>query len=191
MTAGAGILHEEYHEQEFSRRGGRMHMMQLWVNLPKKHKLTPPAYQAIRADQIPTVELADGAGHARVIAGDFDGAHGPAHTFTPVGLLDVRLAAKGRLFVPVIPTHNALAIVTRGHVAIGTEEAHAGELVLFDNGGAGVEVLAHDDAHLLILSGEPIGEPIHQYGPFVMNTVDEINQAFLDFRLGKFGNVPE
>jgi quercetin 2,3-dioxygenase len=191
MTAGRGILHEEYHEREFTRQGGRMHMTQLWVNLPRKDKMTEPGYQPIAAAQIPTVSLADGAGHVRVIAGEYQGASGPAHTFTPITMLDARLAAGGRLPVRLPETHNALAIVTSGRVQVGTRHAAAGELVLFANDGTELEVLALEETHLLVLAGEPIDEPITQYGPFVMNTPQEIQQAFVDFRQGKFGDVPE
>ena len=191
MTAGAGILHEEYHEREFARAGGRVHMTQLWVNLPKKDKMTAPGYQPITAAQIPTVTLADGAGTVRVIAGEYGGAAGPARTFTPITMLDARLAAGGRLPVRLPSTHNALAIVTDGRVRVGTRHATAGELVLFENDGAELDVLALEETHLLVLAGEPIDEPITQYGPFVMNTPAEIQQAFVDFRQGKFGDVPE
>jgi quercetin 2,3-dioxygenase len=191
MTAGAGILHEEYHEREFARRGGRMHMMQLWVNLPRKDKMTRPGYQPITAAQIPSVALGDGAGAVRVIAGEYAGARGPAHTFTPITMLDVRLTAGGRLPVTLPGTHNALAIVTAGRLKVGERHASAGELVLFENDGAVVELLALEETHVLVLAGEPIGEPITQYGPFVMNTPDEIQQAFDDFRQGKFGDVPD
>jgi redox-sensitive bicupin YhaK (pirin superfamily) len=191
MTAGAGILHEEYHEREFARAGGRVHMTQLWVNLPKKDKMTAPGYQPITAAQVPTVTLADGAGTVRVIAGEYGGAAGPARTFTPITMLDARLAAGGRLPVRLPSTHNALAIVTDGRVRVGTRHATAGELVLFENDGAELDVLALEETHLLVLAGEPIDEPITQYGPFVMNTPAEIQQAFVDFRQGKFGDVPE
>jgi redox-sensitive bicupin YhaK (pirin superfamily) len=191
MTAGSGILHEEYHEDAFTRRGGRMHMTQLWVNLPKKHKMTAPGYQPITAEQIPTVTLADGAGTVRVIAGDFEGAHGPARTFTPITMLDARLATGASFHAALPPSHNALAIVTSGRVRVGDREATAGELVVFENDGAKVELTVIEDTHLLLLAGEPIDEPIVQYGPFVMNTPNEINEAFRDFRAGKFGDVPE
>jgi redox-sensitive bicupin YhaK (pirin superfamily) len=190
MTAGAGILHEEYHEREFARRGGLMHMMQLWVNLPKKDKMTAPGYQPITTSQIPTVALGD-AGSLRVIAGEYAGASGPARVFTPITMLDARLAPGGRLPVALPSTHNALAIVTGGRVRVGERHASAGELVLFENDGSELELLALEDTHVLVLAGEPIDEPITQYGPFVMNTPEEIQQAFVDFRQGKFGAVPE
>jgi quercetin 2,3-dioxygenase len=191
MTAGGGILHEEYHEGEFARRGGRMHMMQLWVNLPREHKMTAPGYQPIAAADIPAVALDGGGGTVRVIAGDYAGTRGPARTFTPVTLLDVNLSAVGALALPLPATHNAMAIVTSGRVKAGDAEAGAGELVLFRNDGERLDLVALEAAHVLVLAGEPIHEPIVQYGPFVMNTRQEIQQAFFDFQTGKFGDIPE
>ncbi len=191
MTAAGGILHEEYHEREFTRRGGRMHMMQLWVNLPKKHKMAAPGYQSLTANDIPVAPLPEGAGTLRVIAGAFDGARGPARTFTPVTLLDVRLAAGGLLALPLPKAHNAMAIVTSGRLAAGGKKAEAGELMLFENDGESFELVAEEESTLLVLAGEPLGEPVVQYGPFVMNTRDEIVQAIADFEAGKFGRIPD
>jgi redox-sensitive bicupin YhaK (pirin superfamily) len=189
MTAGAGIFHEEYHEEQLTRRGGRMHMMQLWVNLPKKDKAAAPAYQPITANDIPQVPLG-GSGSVRVVAGDYDGVRGPARTFTPITMLDVRLDAGAVLRVPLPAHHNALAVVTRGRVSAGRISAASGELVLFRNDGACLELSAEEEAHVIVLAGEPIDEPIVQYGPFVMNTRAEIQQAIADVELGKFGPVP-
>jgi len=189
MTAGAGILHEEYHEERFTREGGRMHMMQLWVNLPKKHKMTAPAYQPIAGAQIPTVAI-DG-GTVRVIAGEFRGTRGPAHTFSPVTLLDVRLSAGAKLSLALPSHHNAMAIVTTGKLVADDLEAGKGELMLFANDGESLTVRAEDDTHVLVLAGEPLNEPIAQHGPFVMNTFDEIEQAIVDFQAGKFGEIPD
>lgn len=191
MTAASGILHQEYFSEAFSRQGGRMHMMQLWVNLPRKDKMSPPGYQPITAAQIPTVTLADGAGRVRVVAGEFGDARGPARTFTPLSLLDATLTAGALLAVPLPSRHNAMAIVTRGHVRSGGKEARAGELMLFASDGAQVELTAAEDTHLLVLTGEPIDEPIVQHGPFVMNSTEEIYQAMHDFNDGKFGPLPE
>ncbi len=190
MTAASGIFHEEYHEERFTRRGGRMHMMQLWVNLPKKDKAAPPAYQPIPSSRIPAVPLADG-GTVRVIAGEYAGEHGPARTFTPITLLDVELNRGSRLRLALPASYNVLAVVAEGGVRAGRHTAEAGELVLFNNDGAEVEILARDASHVILLAGEPIDEPIVQYGPFVMNTVQEIEQAMLDVGRGKFGRVPE
>jgi redox-sensitive bicupin YhaK (pirin superfamily) len=190
MTAGAGILHEEYHEQGFTRRGGRMHMMQLWVNLPRRHKMAAPGYQAITAADIPVVTLAGGAGTVRVIAGEHAGARGPAHTFTPVTLLDITLSAGGSLEVTLPTGHNAMAIVTSGRVATGGRDAGAGELILFENDGERIDLAASEATHVLVLGGEPLNEPIVQYGPFVMNTREDIRQAIASFEAGEFGAVP-
>ena len=189
MTAGAGIFHEEFHEDGFTRRGGRMHMMQLWVNLPKKDKGAPPAYQPITTAEIPTVAV-PGGGHVRVIAGEYEGARGPARTFTPVTLLDARLAHDTRLPVALPASHNALAVVAKGRVRAGGFTAGAGEAVLFANDAPRLELVAEEEAHVVLLSGQPIDEPIAQYGPFVMNTPEEIEQAFRDVRAGKFGGSP-
>jgi redox-sensitive bicupin YhaK (pirin superfamily) len=195
MTAGSGILHEEYHSEELTRRGGRMHMMQLWVNLPRKDKFAPPAYQPITSAQIPQVPL-EGGGHVRVIAGEFGEARGPARTFTPITMLDARLPAgrgPARLSVPLPPGHNALAVVAKGRVAPPDATASTGELLLFGNDGDRLELTADPaggDAHVIVLAGQPLGEPIVQYGPFVMNTLEDIERAVEDFEAGKFGPMP-
>jgi redox-sensitive bicupin YhaK (pirin superfamily) len=190
MTAASGIFHEEYHESAFTRRGGPLHMMQLWVNLPKRDKMAPPAYQPIGTAEIPVVSL-EGGGTVRVIAGDYAGVRGPARTFTPITLLDVSVTAGTRLPVELPATYNALAVVAKGRVSAGQFAANAGELLLFNNDGARLELSAEEDSHIIVLSGEPIDEPIVQYGPFVMNGVEEIRQAMLDVSRGKFGVVPD
>ncbi len=190
MTAGAGIFHEEYHEEEVTRRGGRLHMMQLWVNLPRKDKAAPPSYQGLEASQFPNVAL-PGGGSVRVIAGEYEGARGPAHTFTPITMLDVQLRAGQELPVSLPASYNALAVVARGRVTAGGTTAGEGELVLFANDGERLVLSATEDTHVILLAGEPIDEPIVQYGPFVMNTVAEIEQAITDVQRGKFGPVPD
>jgi redox-sensitive bicupin YhaK (pirin superfamily) len=188
MTAGSGIFHEEYHEEEFTRRGGRMHMMQLWVNLPKKSKFAPPGYQPISTAEIPVVEHEGTT--VRVVAGEYEEARGPAHTFTPITMLDVRLSAGASLPVALPASYNALAVVAKGRVRAGDFIANTGELVLFNNDGKSIALSAEEESHVIVLSGEPIAEPIVQYGPFVMNTVEEIEQAMLDVNRGKFGRFP-
>jgi quercetin 2,3-dioxygenase len=190
MTAASGVFHEEYLEEAFTRRGGRLQMMQLWVNLPRKDKTAPPGYQALAARQFPDVAL-PGGGNARVLAGEYQGARGPARTFTPITMLDVDLRGGGELRVPLPATYNALAVVARGRVTAGGKPAGAGELVLFANDGERLVLEATEDAHVILLSGEPIDEPIVQYGPFVMNTAGEIEQAMIDVNRGKFGPVPD
>lgn len=191
MTAASGIFHEEYHAEQLTRRGGRMHMMQLWVNLPSKDKFAPPGYQPITASEIPNVAI-EGGGRVRIIAGEYEGARGPAHTFTPITMLDATLSAGARLAAAIPASYNALAVVAKGRVRVGSLVATAGELVLFANDGARVELEADEEGtHTIILAGEPIGEPIVQYGPFVMNTVQEIEQAMRDVQRGKFGPIPD
>jgi len=189
MTAGQGIFHEEYHEEEFTRRGGRMHMMQLWVNLPKKDKAAAPGYQPIVSADIPRVPLA-GGGEVRVIAGSYGDARGPAHTFTPITMLDIRLEAGGTLPLALPASYNAMAVVAEGRVQAGDATAGAGELILFANDAGRLELTATEPSHVIILAGEPLNEPVVAYGPFVMNTFDEIRQAFVDVDSGKFGPVP-
>jgi redox-sensitive bicupin YhaK (pirin superfamily) len=190
MTAASGIFHEEYHQEDFTRRGGRMHMMQLWVNLPRKDKSAPPGYQGIQASSVPHVPLATG-GHVRVLAGEFADTQGPAKTFTPITVLDAHLRQGEVLSVPLASSHNALAVVASGSATAGGKTARAGELILFANDGARVVATAEADAHVILLAGEPIAEPIVQYGPFVMNSVEEIEQAILDVGRGGFGPLPE
>jgi quercetin 2,3-dioxygenase len=194
MTAAGGIFHEEYHEEAFSRAGGRMHMMQLWVNLPRKDKMAPPAYQPITTADIPRVPVDLGGqsiGEVRVIAGEFQGVRGPAHTFTPITMLDARLEAGARLAVSLPASHNALAVVARGKVRAGETAAGAGELVLFANDGERLELAAEEPSHVIVLAGEPLGEPIVQYGPFVMNSIAEIRKAIIDVEAGRFGPIPD
>jgi redox-sensitive bicupin YhaK (pirin superfamily) len=191
MTAASGIVHQEFHSREFARRGGRMHMMQLWVNLPRKDKMGAPGYQPLLGRDIPHVPLDAGGGEVRVIAGEFRGARGPAKTHTPITLLDARLRAGAHLAVSLPTGHNAMAIVAAGRTLVAGRSVGAGELVLFANDGEQLELSAEGDAHVLILAGAPIHEPIVQHGPFVMNTRDEIYQAMVDFEAGRFGPIPE
>ena len=191
MTAASGILHKEYHEQEFSRRGGAFQMAQLWVNLPKAHKMSAPRYQPLKAEQMGIVNLPDDAGQVRVVAGEFQGAKGPAKTFTPISVFDVRLNAKGKVELRVPQPYNASLLVMKGDVTVNGKKATMHDFVLFKNAGERVHVEATSESQLLVLAGEPIGEPVVQYGPFVMNTEREIRQAFVDFNSGKFGDLED
>ena len=187
MTAASGVLHEEFHEPNFARQGGPMEMFQLWVNLPKDHKMDAPSYQALTGAQMGRVDLPADGGHVRIIAGEYGGVRGPAKTFTPINLFDIELKrdVPARFAFPA--RQNTSLVVTKGSVLInGKQTAKTGEFVLFENAGEEI-VLQSSAAHLLLLNGEPIEEPMVQYGPFVMNTQDEIRQAFLDFKNGKFG----
>ena len=191
MTAASGILHEEFHSPEFTRKGGALEMAQLWVNLPAEHKMSAPRYQTILNANIPRVELADGAGSLRVIAGNFDGHGGPAATFSPLNVWDLQLQAgrSARLAVP--EGHIAAVAVLRGSIsANGSRESGAAELLVLGEAGDEVHIAAAADSTLLLLSGEPIPEPIVGYGPFVMNSRQEIEAAVNDFQRGKFGRMP-
>ena len=191
MTAASGILHEEFHSDAFAQRGGPLEMVQLWVNLPARDKMSAPGYQTLLNADIPQVALPDGAGHLRVIAGDHAGHHGPARTFTPIDVWDVRLHA-GATTALQSPAGRTLALVVlHGTVLInGQEVARAGQLVHLDRAADTVHLEANNDVTLLWLSGEPIDEPVVGYGPFVMNTEEEIRQALDDFRSGRFGGIP-
>ncbi|MCR6645022.1 MAG: pirin family protein [Terricaulis sp.] len=187
MTAGGGIIHEEFHSSAFTKTGGPFRMVQLWVNLPAKDKMTPGSYQGITDAQIPVAEF-DG-GKARVIAGQFGDAKGPAKTFTPINVWDVRLKADADLKLDLPEGHTALIVVLTGHVTVEGAEAGEAEVLQLSTEGEGVNVHADGDSMILVLTGEPIDEPIAGYGPFVMNTEAEIRQAITDFNSGRFGGI--
>ena len=187
MTAGGGILHEEYHAPAFAKTGGRFHVVQLWVNLPAKNKMTPAAYQAITADAIPVAKLPDSAGTARIIAGSGFGVTGLAHTFSPVNVWDLRLKAGADVTLDLPQGHTAMLVVLSGHVTADNTGAGASEGIMLGRDGDSVRLHADGDALLLVLTGEPITEPVAGYGPFVMNTEAEIRQAIADFNNGRFG----
>ncbi len=190
MTAARGILHEEFHSPGFTRTGGPFRMVQLWVNLPARDKMSTPGYQAIAAADIPVVTLPGGAGTARIIAGDFRGTRGPARTFTPVNMWDLRLSAGASLELDLPEGHNGMVVVVSGHVTVGgSQAAGEAEMVLLSREGQGTSLVADGDATVLVLSGTPIDEPIAGYGPFVMNTQAEIRAAIADFNEGRFGQI--
>jgi redox-sensitive bicupin YhaK (pirin superfamily) len=190
MTAGGGILHEEYHSQGFARAGGPFRMVQLWVNLPAKDKMVQPGYQSILNAHIPSVALKDGAGSVRIVAGELDGVRGPAHTFSPINVWDARLAAGAETTLDLPEGHTAVLVVLSGHGTVnGDQPAGAAEALLLDRNGQGARVRADGDTQLLVLTGKPLDEPIVGYGPFVMNTEDQIRQAVTDFNSGRFGQI--
>ncbi|AFK72843.1 quercetin 2,3-dioxygenase [Pseudomonas putida SJTE-1] len=192
MTAANGIIHEEFHSPDFARSGGTLEMVQLWVNLPARDKRAAAGYQTLLAGDIPVVALDGDAGRLRVIAGDYHGHHGPARTFTTMDVWDLRLNAGAALQLPVAAGRNAALVVLRGNVRINSErEAGPSSLVLLDREGVDVAVEALDGASVLLLSGEPIDEPIVGYGPFVMNSQAEIAESFDDFHAGRFGQMQE
>ena len=190
MTAASGLVHEEFHGRDFAQRGGVLEMVQLWVNLPAKDKMSPPRYQNILNSQIPTTNLPDGQGSVRVIAGEFGGFAGPARTFTPIHVWDLRLASEQPLNLPVPEGYTTLLAVLKGSVHINNSETiNAAEVGLFDRAG---DHICIDSAHatVLLLCGEPIDEPIVGSGPFVMNNTEEIRQAMADYQNGKMGHMP-
>jgi len=192
MTAASGVVHEEMYSREFTRRGGTLEFLQLWVNLPARDKSAPAGYQTLLRADIPTVAL-DGVGaSARVIAGELAGVRGPARTFTPVNLWDLRLPAGSRVTLPVSKGHNAILVLTNGQVRLGEgkpEALRGPSSAIFSPEGGAVTVEATEDASLLLLSGEPIDEPIAAYGPFVMNTKEEITEALTEYRTGRMGRL--
>jgi hypothetical protein len=190
MTAGAGVIHEEFHSDAFTRSGGRLELLQLWVNLPARLKMTAPRYQTLLDAQIPRLDLADACGLLRVIAGEFGGARGPAQTATAMNIWDVRVDA-GKTPVFALPEgHNLIVVVIDGPVVVnGQGHVRAGETVVFERHGGDISISAQADAKLLLLSGEPIHDPVVQQGPFVMNSTDEIRQAVDDYRSGRFGTI--
>ncbi len=187
MTAGAGILHDEFHSEQFSRQGGELEMVQLWVNLPAVHKMTPPAYQAIEKEQISIVTLPQGAGSVRLIAGDFEGQNGAARTFTPMQVWDVQLKKGTSFHLPAKEGWNAALVVRKGAVISDGAVATDARMLVFSPQGQDVALTAEEDTVALWLSGQPLNEPIVGHGPFVMNTQQQIVAAIEDFRAGKFG----
>ena len=192
MTAGGGIIHEEFHSAAYAARGGTFEVVQLWVNLPARDKLTPARYQAITEARIPVVTLPDGAGRVRVIAGAHAGTRGPASTFSPMNVLDLRLAAGHTLALPQPEGWSTLVVVRRGSLQVNGEAAlRATEMATLSAAGRGLTLVAGDaaDAELLVLAGQPIDEPVVGYGPFVMNSREQIGQAIEDFNRGRFGRL--
>lgn len=192
MTAGAGLVHEEFHSAEFAQKGGLFEMVQLWVNLPAADKMTAPKYQAIIAKDIPVINFEQDAGYIRVIAGNYAGHTGPASIHSPVNVWDGELKAEQvqHLHVPV--DHNVLLVVLSGEMQLnGTQQVQDSSIVMFARDGEiDIRVEALQDSKFLLLTGQPLNEPIQGYGPFVMNSKDEIIQAFNDFNSGKFGEIP-
>ncbi len=192
MTAASGILHEEFHSAEFTRTGGALEMVQLWVNLPAKDKMSAPGYQTILDGDIPALELAGSAGQVRVIAGNYKGHQGPARTFTPIDVWDLRLRAGHATELSAPEGRTFALVVLHGTVLVnGQQLVREAQMVMLDRAGTDVSLEANSDATVLVLSGEPIEEPIVGYGPFVMNTQAEIQQAIEDFNSGRFGQMPQ
>lgn len=190
MTAGSGVMHEEMHSEKFAKEGGLFEMVQLWVNLPAKDKMTTPKYQAIKSADIPVVKLPNDAGQVRVIAGELLGTTGSASTFSPINMWDTTMNANATHTFSVPESHNVVILVLEGTIQVGGDAvARRGELVTFERGDADVLIESNNEAKLLILTGEPLNEPIVGYGPFVMNTREQIVEAFNDVQTGKFGRL--
>ena len=190
MTAASGIVHEEFHSVDYAKRGGAFEMIQLWVNLPTKDKMAPPGYQGITDAQIPQVALAQNAGQVRVIAGEFDGAKGPAHSFSPINLWDVRVLAQKSVSFTLPEGHTTALFVLHGAIKLGGGETiQEAELAVLEREGDQLTFEALEDSTLLLLNGLPLNEPIVGYGPFVMNSESEIRQAMNDYRSGRMGHI--
>lgn len=190
MTAGSGVVHEEMHEREFSKRGGDFEVIQLWVNLPREHKMTSPRYQTLLNENIPEFKLDTKGSIARIVAGQLYDLKGPANTFTPVSLIDLKLRGNSKISMPVQTGFNSAFLFMEGFLIIAdatiSDEA---KLVLMDTNGDTIALEILEDSRLLFMAGEPIQEPVASYGPFVMNTKDEIFQAIADFQSGKMGRI--
>lgn len=190
MTAASGLVHEEKHGKDFANKGGAFEMVQLWINLPKKDKMSKPSYQGIKNENIPVVNIANNAGIVRVIAGDYLGSKGPASTFTPINLWDIRLNAGHTTEFKVPAGHTTAVFVLGGKITLnGGEVVGEAEIALLERDGDSFTITSTEDAKILFLGGEPINEPIVGYGPFVMNTTAEIGQAMRDFESGKMGRL--
>ena len=188
MTAASGILHKEYHEENFARKGGDFQMVQLWVNLPAKAKKTKPKYQEIAHEKVNKFQLADDGGTIEVIAGQYKEVKGTASTFTPINLYNARLKKGATVSMSFPAKFNTMLLVIEGNIKVNDQESVYGDnIALFENEGEDFTIEALEDAVVLVLSGEPIGEPIASHGPFVMNTKEELREAFDEFNSGKFG----
>ncbi len=189
MTAASGLVHEEFHGRNFAQQGGLFEMVQLWVNLPAKDKLSEPRYQAILDRDIPAVELPGGGGTARVIAGDLGGRRGPAKTFTPMHVWDLRLQDAARTDLAVPEGWTTALVVLGGSLNAGGQRVGEAEVALFERAGASITLEDAQGVKALLLAGQPIDEPISGYGPFVMNTQEEIRQAMTDYQTGRMGHL--
>lgn len=192
MTAGAGILHKEMHGRDYSARGGRFEILQLWVNLPSASKMTAPRYQTLLAHDIPVIHLPENAGTVRVIAGEYSGQHGPAQTFTPIRLLDVQLRAGQRVRLNLQDGYTGALYILKGSIKLNhADSANVSELVVFERSGNDIVIEAQSDSTIFVMNGQPIDEPVVGHGPFVMNTREQIAQAFVDLEHGRFGAIPQ
>lgn len=191
MTAAKGILHKEFHSKEFTQKGGDFQMIQLWVNLPAAHKMSKPGYQTLKNNEIPKVEIENQGGIVEVISGEYKGIKGAARTYTSVNLLNTKLNQNGKVKFSFPANYNTALIVVEGSVMVNGEKIPGDYFVLFKNEGEEFIVEALENSVILTMSGEPIHEPIAAHGPFVMNTREELMEAFQDYNTGKFGYMEE
>jgi len=192
MTAGAGLLHEERHEKEFSKTGGVLELIQLWVNVPKKNKMAPPRYQELRQATIPVINSPDSAGIIRVISGKYNDQQGSAETFSPITILDIQFKQGEKLQLQLPVAYNVGIYVVKGKVTLnGNKSSGTKQLVVFGWDQSTIDLAFEEDTALLVLAGEPIEEPLATYGPFVMNTNQELVQAIADFENGQMGKFPD
>lgn len=192
MTAASGVLHKEYHEETFSKTGGEFQMVQLWVNLPAKDKMSKPKYQAISNDKMARISVNEsGTSYVELIAGDYKGVQGPASTFSPLHMSNAKLKSGDKADYTFPESHSTCLVVVEGEIRVNGETVPQDHFVLFDRKGEHIQIEALEDAVVLVLSGEPLREPIAAHGPFVMNTRQELVQAFNDFNDGKFGYLPD
>jgi redox-sensitive bicupin YhaK (pirin superfamily) len=192
MTAGAGVLHKEYHEKEFSRKGGIFQVVQLWINLPARYKMTPAKYQTIENKDMTKVLLDDGKSSIEIVAGEFKGKKGPASVFSPVDMFNAKLIKGAKVIFSFDRNYNTGMLVVDGEIKINDlKNAPENYFILFGHEGEDIIIEAVEKSTVLVLSGEPIHEPIASYGPFVMNTESEIKQAYEDFKTGKFGYLED
>lgn len=189
MTAGAGIIHDEFHSAAFRASGGVLEMVQLWVNLPAEHKLTMPGYQEIKSEQIPVVAMPGGAGSIRVIAGNYAGKDGAAATYSPMQVLDIAMHGGAETTFMLPEGWNVMLLLLAGDLKVNNTALQHSQLAILDSEGTVLALKAGSDTRLLLLSGEPLHEPIVGYGPFVMNTQAQIQQAISDYQNGKFGQI--
>lgn len=189
MTAGSGVIHEEYHSSGFAQTGGKFEMVQLWVNLPKQDKMAHPRYQAISTGSIPELALPGNAGRLRVIAGRYGETIGPARTFSPMNVWDLHFRKAQRFFMEVPEEHTTALFVLRGGLQSGSQKVQPSELVVMERAGTAMAFDVTENTRVLFLGGEPLNQPIVGYGPFVMTSQEEIQQAVDDFRKGRFGQM--
>lgn len=192
MTAASGILHKEYHETQYSLTGGPFQMVQLWINLPAMYKLGKPKYQVVKQSEMVSVDLPGEGGRIEIIAGSYQGIKGNANTFSPINVYNARLDKGGKAHFSFSENFNTGFMVIEGAIKLnGSEKADVNHFIYFENTGTEIEIEARENSVVLILSGEPINEPIVHYGPFLMNTEEEIQQAISDYNQGKFGYLDE